>query len=593
MISANAARSLTTKLARMAVSAWYSLDEDRQDKLLRRRRLVTWAAGMTAAMLVPVLLIPLAVVIYAIQPPPRRTSAPLLTLLCITVPAMWVSNALADLSGTDTDTVLLVSSSIAALMVTALAHLDFRSRGASEVRPLVPWMHRGINPAAYGISPFRILLGYKGRAWVSAPRQVGALVIGPPRSGKTSGVIIPNVMSWTGPVVVTSTRRDVLDACQGIRTQRGTVWCFDPVGTVVSALPPHVHRLDWSPLRGATNSDTALARARALLAGSVEGTEGRDHWRARGAQLLGALFHAAALAGLPMSAVVEWVHAGRLDAAGRIVEQREATKAASVLRGLENTPDRERGSIWSAVAGCLSSFDDTTVLASADRASFCPFLVSEFLAAPDCVFIVAPSDDSIPLAPLVVGLVEEIRTAALRVSNRAGALDLPLLLALDEIATICPLPSLPQIAAEGGGRNILLLAALQDLSQAAARWGKEVADGLLTLAGAKLILPGVADVDTLQRIETLAGKYLMQQVSRSETSSGWTGGGWSWGTYHSEMEMPSLPAAAVRMQSPMSAVALIGAGKVHHVKLASAARLPLSKMLAPTRARGVRIVARG
>jgi len=550
MISADAAHTVTTKLARMAVSAWYSLDEDRRDKLLRRRRSVTWAVGMAAGMLVPVLLIPLSVVIYAIHPPPRRASAPLLTLVCITVPAMWVSNALADLSGTDTDTLLLVSASIAALIVTAIARVDYRRRDASEVRPLVPWLQRGINPAAYGIPPFRILLGYKGRAWVSAPRQVGALVIGPPRSGKTSGVIIPNVVSWTGPVVVTSTRRDVLDACHGVRAQRGTAWCFDPAGTVANSLPSNVRRLDWSPLRGADDADTALARARALLAGNVEGTEGRDHWRARGTQLLGALFHAAALASLTMSAVVEWVHAGRLDGAARIVEQREATKAASVLHGLEQTPDRERGSIWSAVAGCLSSFDDTTVVASADRASSCPFLVSEFLSAPDTVFIVAPSDDSIPLAPLVVGLVEEIRTAALRMSNRVGALDLPLLLALDEIATICPLPSLPQIAAEGGGRNILLLAALQDLSQAAARWGKEMADGLLTLAGAKLILPGVADVDTLQRIETLAGKYWMQQVSRSETSSGWTGGSWSWGTYRSEVEMPRMPAAVVRQLPP-------------------------------------------
>ena len=35
--------------------------------------------------------------------------------------------------------------------------------------------------------PFRILLGWDDRVWLSAPPQVAALVLGPPRSGKTRG----------------------------------------------------------------------------------------------------------------------------------------------------------------------------------------------------------------------------------------------------------------------------------------------------------------------------------------------------------------------------------------------------------------------
>src|SRR5581483_5637113 len=195
-----------------------------------------------------------------------------------------------------------------------------------------------------------------------------------------------------------------------------------------------VQRLDWSPLRGAEVFDTALARARALLAGAADGAEGRDHWRARGTQLLGALLHAAALAQRPMSTVIEWTHAGRLDAAEHVCAQTRARQAATVLQGIAQTPDRERGSIWSAVAGGLAPFDDSTVLRSADHATPCPFDAGDFLHRADSVFIVAPSDESTPLAPLVVGLVEEIRAEALRQSNVAGALAVPLLLALDEIA---------------------------------------------------------------------------------------------------------------------------------------------------------------
>jgi len=53
-----------------------------------------------------------------------------------------------------------------------------------------------------------------------------------------------------------------------------------------------------------------------------------------------------------------------------------------------------------------------------------------------------------------------------------------MLFALDEVANIAPL-ELPQIASEGGGQGLMLLAALQDLSQARARWGAQ-ADGFLT-----------------------------------------------------------------------------------------------------------------
>ena len=65
--------------------------------------------------------------------------------------------------------------------------------------------------------PFRILLSWDDRVWISAPPQMAALVLGPPCSGKTRGVVIPNVAAWAGPVLVTSTRRDLLDATVGWR----------------------------------------------------------------------------------------------------------------------------------------------------------------------------------------------------------------------------------------------------------------------------------------------------------------------------------------------------------------------------------------
>jgi type IV secretory pathway TraG/TraD family ATPase VirD4 len=570
------AERISQRLARL----WWTLPAERQEWLLSRRRRILWLCGVVIALVAPWLLIGFALLAYACQEPPRRATSPVALLAGVAIPAIWISDGLADAGlGDAAGGTVTLCALMAAAAVGAVAQLVHRRAGASQLHPLIWWTNRGLDPAAYGIPRHRVLLGSSGRAWMVAPPQVGALVIGPPRSGKTSGVVIPNVLAWTGPCVVTSTRRDVLDACAHLRARRGTVWCFDPIGAAASTMPPDVHRLDWSPVGGARTMDGALARARALLSGSVEGTEGRDHWRARGTQLLGALLHAAALAGAPMSRVVEWVHGGRLDTASRILEEHADRQALAVVHGVAQTPDRERGSIWSAVAGGLAAFDDSTVLASADRASACAFSAAALLDNADTVFVVAPSDENVPLAPLVVGLVEEIRGEALRRSTATGTLALPLLLALDEVATICPLPSLPQIAAEGGGRNVLLLAVLQDLSQAAARWGREVADGLMTLAGAKLVLPGLADADTLQRIETLAGKHWVEHTSTQDTTSGGFLGEVSWGTYRSLTEEPRIPAGAVRQLAPGSALCITGASLARTIRLVRPTDVPFRHWL--------------
>ena len=67
---------------------------------------------------------------------------------------------------------------------------------------------------------------------------------------------------------------------------------------------------------------------------------------------------------------------------------------------------------------------------------------------------------------------------------------------------------------KAAAKDYCSLAALQDLSQARARWGVE-ADGFLTLFGTKLILPGVADQTTLEAVSTMLGEYDRQVVSHS------------------------------------------------------------------------------
>jgi hypothetical protein len=120
-----------------------------------------------------------------------------------------------------------------------------------------------------------------------------------------------------------------------------------------------------------------------------------------------------------------------------------------------------------------------------------------------------------------VGLVEELVHATYDRHDQGARL----LLALDELANVAPLPRLASIVSEGGGQGVLTLACLQDLSQARNRWGAS-GEGFLSLFPTTVVLPGIADRPTLELLQHLAGRSLvsspMVQVDRRGKAAGYS-----------------------------------------------------------------------
>lgn len=288
------------------------------------------------------------------------------------------------------------------------------------------------------------------------------------------------------------------------RTNRdGATLLFDPSGTV--ATPPGVHRIGYSPLRQALSWDGAILATRSLtdVARRGRGERSDDHWTERAGALVAPLLHASAL---------KHESFGRL--ASRIDEREGATAldelnerygphhpAVSLLRGVLGTEERERSGIWSTASGLFAGVRSDAARASAREA---PLDVNEFLAGAHHLHIVAPSRHQAVTTPLVVGLVEELVHATYD-RHAKGA---RLLLALDELANVAPLPRLATIVSEGGGQGVLTLACLQDLSQARSRWGAS-GEGFLSLFPTTVVLPGIADRPTLELLQQLAGRDLV------------------------------------------------------------------------------------
>jgi type IV secretory pathway TraG/TraD family ATPase VirD4 len=171
------------------------------------------------------------------------------------------------------------------------------------------------------------------------------------------------------------------------------------------------------------------------------------------------------------------------------------------------------------------------------------------------VYICAPARHQELVAPIVVAFLEEVRAGTYAAwAAPAPPARAPLTLVLDELANIAPIPDLPAMVSEGGGQGLLTLACLQDLSQARQRWGL-AADGFLSLFGAKLVLPGIGDLATLELVSRLGGEIDVPARSVSRNPWGWGPATVTWSTHRQRR----LPVETVSQQPPGSALVLAGA----------------------------------
>lgn len=350
-----------------------------------------------------------------------------------------------------------------------------------------------------------MFLGRSSDGFAFAQPERSVLVLGPSRSGKTSSFIIPNLLVSDRAVVATSTKDDVVRHMVDARRDVATL-VFDPSGA--TALPHGATRVGYSPLRLARDWDGAVLVARALVDSSRPfAARGADHWSERASALLAPLLHDAALDERSAAQLVESVDRRRGDAALERLERLhgEHHPAVGLLSGVLATEDRERSSIWSTCSGLLQALQTHAARAAAREA---PLDVDAFLDGAHHLHIVSPSRHQRVAAPLVIGLIDEIVETTYR-RHRDGA---RVLLALDELANVAPLPQLASIVSEGGGQGVTTLACLQDLSQARTRWGEQ-ANGFLSLFPTTVVLPGIADRSTLELLQHLAGRELIEQPS--------------------------------------------------------------------------------
>ncbi|WP_350351624.1 TraM recognition domain-containing protein [Microbacterium sp. A8/3-1] len=344
--------------------------------------------------------------------------------------------------------------------------------------------------------------------WASVEDSI--LLIGPPRSGKGLHIVIPAILDAPGAVVTTSTRPDNLTVTLKARHRIGPVAVFDPQH-LAAGIPAG---LRWSPIRGCENPLTAMIRATGLAAAtelSSGGVEGGGFWEGKTRIALQALLHAAALDHRSPRELFRWTldPAAAAEAVAILTgSPLAATGWAESLEAMLDADPRTRDSIWQGVSLALAALADPRVLDAVSPSDDERFEPEQFILSRGTLYLLATGAGAGNSAALVAAFVEDVVETARRMAARSpGArLDPPLLLALDEIGNLAPLPSLPTLMAEGGGTGITTMPVLQSLAQARDKWSENQAAAIWDASISKIILGGASNSRDLQDLSTLIGE---------------------------------------------------------------------------------------
>lgn len=352
--------------------------------------------------------------------------------------------------------------------------------------------------------------------WASVEDSI--LLLGPPRSGKGTSVVIPMILDASGAVVTTSTRPDNLAVTLASRQKNGPAAVFDPQG--LGRAPGAMPSLRWSLVQGCRRPQTAMLRAETLVPSSGRsGMENGTFWRQQALTVVRCLLHAAALDDRPPVHLYRWSHAagGAKEAVAVLADDPAAAPGWDrALDAVLSADQRTRDSVWALVANTFASLADPDVLAAVSPAPGDKFDPATFLREKGTIYLLGSASGASATASLVAALIEDVVDTAKRhaASSTGARLDPPLALLLDE-ASNYPLPSLPSLMSEGGGSGITTLAVLQSLAQARDRWGTEAAGAIWDSAIAKIVLGGSTNADDLADISRLIGDREVQEMTRT------------------------------------------------------------------------------
>jgi type IV secretion system protein VirD4 len=405
------------------------------------------------------------------------------------------------------------------------------------------------------------------------------------------------IVGWDGPVVALSVKRDLYDATAAARASRGDLAVFDPGGVT------GLSTARWTPLRDVTTASAAHRAGRALAQAIPRtGVTGGDFWATHGETLTSAYMCLAGLSQLlpdpggrlrplTIGRLASWAfgHVGATDPTVNDLIRRGAADdqpletrllardALTKLVAFEQEDPRIRASIYATARLAFQSWTEPSVAHSSSldpRAHYWsdeiwekePVYVDlEWLMAGEegrsnTLFLAAPSTEFSRLAPVLGGLLGDLREQIHAWDIGGRRLSKPLLIVIDEAGQL-ELQWLPEEVSTIAGLGGMFVTGWQSRAQISHRYGT-LADAVLGGHRSKVFFNGTDDPSTLDYLSKIAGTLHVAQRGWSAD----TQGGRKTVSEHSQRE-DLLPAHVVRQMLPQEAVLVHGTLPPVHIRL--------------------------
>ena len=419
-----------------------------------------------------------------------------------------------------------------------------------------------------------VVLGKWNSKYIMLKETLTVLCMAPPGTGKTTGVVVPTILSCDDlTMVVNDVKPEIARMTSGYRE---TVSCVFVLEWAASDDPEiNLFYPRWNPLSPGVipppgaNRDLYIDRLTNVIVEEPKGNQD-PHWTIKGRAALAGMIHFIAAKvengsydGLPekwhgaeasLPLMIDWLNEGvynaskvieelrqtdpnaalmadpmrefLADAANESMENGYSSRAFLELNQLANTPDKERGSILSTMDGGLVVFKNSAVVARTCASDF-EFIDTRGIIDQDdgkmkpmTIYLCVNLEDAKALGT-ITGILIETLTAFL-VSQAPGSVDrngrkcgpYPVLFVLDEFPQMPKLDALMKGPEVGRGQKVSYLLIGQDLAQVEETYGKTGVERFFSNSYAKIVLPMSNDAGA-KRMGDLIGKTTIIEKTKS------------------------------------------------------------------------------
>ena len=354
--------------------------------------------------------------------------------------------------------------------------------------------------------------GTATRRLIATTRNLSATAIGITGSGKTAGLIVPNVVEWAGPAVMSTVKASDLDPIQAAKPR--DFFVIAPAGLPAGRVG---HR--WSPVDYCVDAKAADRMATWFAESASAFDDPRAAiWIDQAVPIIKGMLLAAHLHDGGINLFRRWLQEGA-SAADEVYSILRAHGENDVAADYYNPWKRLHadgvGSIQLTLNVIAKVYADEEVRAAASGTDV---TAETLLDTGGTLCLVSPEGDADRYAPLMSVIIASVIYEAERRFQQSGTpLSPGLGLFIDEAGNFLRYKKLPSLLTTGRGAGILLLTIWHDISQLRSRFGENDAGTIINNSPMRVLLPGNADLPTLQLFAQLLGK---EEVSRISVSRG-------------------------------------------------------------------------